>query len=128
MNLRDLLARLWDATGAMKLGLLGAILFVIVDPPPTRRGAGRLVLIGFIFSIGAITGARWMNPQAENFAAIAGGFLGGVLAPRLLAWARAATINDLLAALGRSGARQPPGVRPPDPPPTQSTEPTPPAA
>ena len=128
MSLRDLVARLWEATGAMKLGLLGAILFVIVDPPPTRRGAGRLVLIGFIFSIGAITGARWVNPQAENFAAIAGGFLGGVLAPRLLAWARAATISDLLAALGRTGPRPPPGARPPDPPPTQSTEPNPPAA
>jgi hypothetical protein len=128
MGLRDLFARLWEATGAMKLGLLGAILFVIVDPPPTRRGAGRLVLIGFIFSIGAITGARWMNPQAENFAAIAGGVLGGVLAPRLLAWARAATISDLLAALGRTAPRPPPGARPPDPPPTQTTEPNPPAA
>ena len=118
----------WEATGALELGLLGAILFVIVDPPPTRRGAGRLVLIGFIFSIGAITGARWVNPQAENFAAIAGGFLGGVLAPRLIAWARVATINDLLAALGRTGPRPPPCARPPDPPPTQATEPNPPAA
>ena len=118
----------WEATGALELGLLGAILFVIVDPPPTRRGAGRLVLIGFIFSIGAITGARWVNPQAENFAAIAGGFLGGVLAPRLIAWARVATINDLLAALGRTGPRPPPCARPPDPPPTQATEPDPPAA
>ena len=118
----------WEATDALELGLLGAILFVIVDPPPTRRGAGRLVLIGFIFSIGAITGARWVNPQAENFAAIAGGFLGGVLAPRLIAWARVATINDLLAALGRTGPRPPPCARPPDPPPTQATEPNPPAA
>ena len=86
------------------------------------------MLIGFIFSIGAITGARWVNPQAENFAAIAGGFLGGVLAPRLIAWARAATISDLLAALGRTAPRPPPCARPPDPPPTQTTEPTPPAA
>ena len=128
MSLRDLFACLWESTGAMKLGLLGSILFVIVDPPPTWLGAGRLVLIGFILSIGTMTGARWANPQAENFAAIAGGFLGGVLAPRLLAWARAATIGDVLTALGRSGARQPPGARPPDPPPTQRTEPTPPAA
>jgi hypothetical protein len=92
------LGSLWDSAGAIKFGLVGALLRVLVDPPETRVGALRVFLIGSFFSVGGILAAEWIHAAAAPFAAFAAGFLGDVVARKVLDWIRRTDVNDWIDA------------------------------
>ena len=96
----------WGSLGAIKFGVAGAFLRLLVDPPETRVGALRVFLIGVFAAAGGIPAGEtvegWISVPVVSLAAFVAGFLGDAVAEKLLDWIRRTTPEDWInAAKGR---------------------------